>query len=984
MWYFREWISLGIIIALLGGPAVAQHDADEGAIWTETQIERLSLEEKVSQLFTAWIDGRYQSKDAPEYREMVDLVENFGIGGIIFGLGDPTEQASLANDLQRRADLPLLVSQDMEWGPAMRIDRASSFPPAMAVGASRDATYAFLQGYATAREARALGVHQVYAPVADVNNNPANPIINIRSFGETPELASEMAAAYTRGVQQGGTLGTVKHFPGHGDTDVDSHLDLPVLRLERDRLSQIELPPFRAALDAGVSSVMTGHLAFPTIEPDSTLPASLSPRVTNDLLRGEMGFDGLVVTDALNMHGVTDFFGAGEAAVRALEAGADVLLMSEDPYVARAAILDAIEEGRLTEERITASVRRILQAKERLDLHHQRAVDLNAVSEVVKSRPHEVIDGAMARAGITVLNNRDDLLPLTPPAQRDVLVVRISDREDSGSGGPFVNAVRQGAGVASVTTRRLDPRSDAEDRADILDEVDAYDIVLVPTFTRVEAFAGDIGLNEENHEFLSDLVQASVPVGLVAFGNPYVSQGIEPQPAAVVTGYGSGDELQRVAAQTLLGESGASARLPITIPDTYEFGTGLDLEQVAPRRDHPESVGMEHERLARVDSLLQEGVMDRAFPGAAFAVGRESTVAALDGVGHHTYDAKTPATPSSVYDVASLTKVVALTTAAMLLYEEGELDLDAQVVEYLPDFGQEGKEEVTVRQLLSHSSGLKPYLPPEQRGDTREAIIDTVMAEPLQYEPGTESRYSGLGIITLTHIIESITEQDFDAYAEEHIFRPLGMADTGFRPVGEVDESVVPTTDTTDALFQGTVHDPIARAMGGVSGNAGLFSTAEDLTRFAHMLVNDGAIYGEQFLEPETIDRFTSHAGVGEESTRALGWDTKDPEADYTSAGDRFSPNSFGHTGYTGTSMWIDPDENLYAILLTNRVYPDDTDQQITDIRPRVADFAHEAMVDAPEPMLPQIPHVLLGEGLHPMPPQIPDATSRATSDLVP
>jgi CubicO group peptidase (beta-lactamase class C family) len=344
-------------------------------------------------------------------------------------------------------------------------------------------------------------------------------------------------------------------------------------------------------------------------------------------------------------------------------------------------------------------------------------------------------------------------------------------------------------------------------------------------------------------------------------------------------------------------------------------------------------------------------MLNNAFPGATVAVGRGPAVAKLDAHGYFTYDQKRPVTTDAQYDLASLTKVVATTTAAMLLYESDSLELDAPVARYLPEFAQNGKEAVTVRQLLTHSSGLKPYLGPDERGPSRAAILDTIMAQPLTYTPGTKSKYSGLNMLTLMHIAETVSGQSFRTFCQARIFEPLGMHDTGFYTAGGTHKWTVPTTDTTGTLFQGTVHDPMARDMGGVSGNAGLFSTAADLARFGYMLTHEGRIDGRQFLEPGTIETFTTRSDVPN-STRALGWDTKSQEG-YSSAGDEFSASSFGHTGYTGTSFWIDPAEDLFLILLTNRVYPDDTDEQISQVRPRAADIVHRAIEGPPRPLLP-------------------------------
>lgn len=960
MRFFVRLSSFCLMILLVGGagravaPSTASAPVDSIGTWADAQLQTLTLEEKVSQLFSVWVSGYYQSEDEPRYWRLVDLIERFKIGGVIFGPGNLMNQAALTNELQQRADLPLLVSQDMEWGPGMRLDEAATFPPAMAVGATRNPKYAYLTGYATAREARTMGTQQIYAPVADVNNNPQNPIINVRSYGERPDLVADMTVDFVRGAQIGGAVATVKHFPGHGDTAVDSHLDLPVIPFERSRLDTLELVPFRAAIGAGVQSVMTGHLAFPALEPDSTVPASLSPAITDSLLRRDLGFEGLVVTDALDMQGVTKNFGVGETAVRALEAGADVLLMSEDPYVARQAILQAIDEGRLSEARIDRSVRRVLETKERMRLHESRLVSLEAVRAYVAQRPHTVLEDVVARESLTLLRNEDGLLPLAPPETYNVLLVALSDGESPSVGRTFADYAGDGAAIERLRVRRLNRNADAEDYAAVLEEAEDADVVVVGSFLGVRAWSGRIGLPDEQGAFLNDLVGGDTPVALVSFGNPYVAGALDAQPDAYLAAYGTRDASQQAAGQALWGGSGTPGRLPITISERYPYGAGITLEQTAPRVDWPEAAGMDGRTLFRVDSLLHASLLDDAFPGAAVAVGRGKTVTRLDGQGYYTYRAKEKVTPQSRFDLASLTKVVATTTAVMLLYEEGRIKLDAPVARYLPDFAQNGKEAVTVRQLLAHASGLKPYLGPDERGSTPEAIVDTIMAQPLVYEPDTRSRYSGLGMITLMQIVEEVSGQDFATFCTERIFEPLGMHRTGFRPVGRVDPETVPATDTTDIVIQGFVHDPMAQHMEGLSGNAGLFSTAEDLARFAYMMVNDGEIYGRRFLEKETIDLFTRRTDVPN-TTRALGWDTKSDDG-YSSAGKFFGPRSYGHTGYTGTSIWIDPDHDLYAILLTNRVYPDDTSNKISQVRPQFADIVYRSMVAPPAPILPDAP----------------------------
>lgn len=953
-------------IVLLAGsacaPSLAQQTqaprrAETHAVppWTARQVAALSLSEKVSQLFAVQAYGYYVSEDDPAWRSLVDLVERFGAGGVIFFQGDPLEQVVMTNALQRRARLPLLVSQDMEWGAGMRVERTTTFPRAMAVGASRNPDFAYATGYVTAREARALGVHHLFAPVADVNNNPFNPVINARSYGEDPQLVAAMVRAFVQGVHDGGAIATLKHFPGHGDTAVDSHADLPVLPISPARLDSLELVPFRAAIAQGVGSVMTGHLALPQLEPDVRVPASLSPDVTERLLREQLGFEGLIVTDALNMHGVTKHFSTGEIAVRALEAGADMLLMSEDPYAARAAILEAVGTGRLSEARIDASVRRVLAAKERLGLPQERFVEPAAVMGRVATHAHQAAAAVVAQQGLTLLRNEGPVLPLTP-AQR-LLVLTLSDGDDASDSAPFVQALR-GAGAARLTSRFLGTRARAADFDAALAEVAGHDVVLVPTYVRVRSGTGRINLPEAQQAFLERVVAAGRPVVLLAFGNPYVVMGLTP-PAAYVAAYGGSDALQEAAAEALYGQVAFGGRLPITIPGVYPFGAGLTLPQTALRRGLPEEAGLDSRTLARADSLVRARIDAKAFPGAALAVGRGGVLAKLDAYGYATYEARRPVTPQSLFDMASLTKVIATTTAAMLLYEEGRLDLDAPVVRYLPAFGQRGKAHVTIRHLLTHTSGLIPFRPYHQMGlRTRAEVVDAIMADSLVYATGSDMRYSDLGVITLGLVLEQVAGQPLDVFARARIFEPLGMTRTGFRPVGAAnvpaDSLVVPTE--VDAAFrkrlvQGEVHDETAWLLGGVAGHAGLFSTAEDLARFAYMLVHEGQVGGKAFLKPETIRLFTTPAAPGRH-TRALGWDTKSPSG-YSSAGQRFGPRSFGHTGFTGTSLWIDPDQRLFVILLTNRVHPTRENRQIIEVRAELADLVYEALRTRGGPLLP-------------------------------
>ena len=921
------------------------------AEWAQEQLAEMNLEQKVSQLFSVRAYSHYTSTDDPDYRKLVDFVERFEIGGVTFFQGEPLEQAVLSNDLQSRSRVPLLISQDMEWGAGMRIEHTTTFPRTMALGATRDTDLAFKAGYVTAREARALGTHQVFAPVADINNNPLNPIINVRSFGEKPELVAKMATAFARGVQAGGAIATAKHFPGHGDTATDSHAALPILPFGMDRLETVELVPFRELVDGGIMSIMTGHLAFPQVEPDSTVPATLSPRVTTEILRKELDFNGLIVTDALDMAGVTANFSTGEVALRAFKAGADMLLLSEDPYAARSAILRAVLSGEITENRLDDSVRRILRAKAWAGLGENRQVDLAEVREIVASEPHLAVAETIARKSLTLLRNENSAVPLYN-AKR-VLVVTMSDGSDPEVGREFTMHLRRRLSGTRIDTHLLDDRSHPADYDRVLSIAGGYDAVIVPAFVYVRSWSGRINLAQKNLDFMTKLIERDAPVILISFGNPYIVSGL-PLPEAYLTAYGASEASQRATADALAGLAGFHGRLPITIPQLYNYGSGIELPQGMIRQGFPAEAGMSGEQLEQVDSLIYASIRDRAFPGAAVAIGRGGVIAKMEAYGYHTYDNRTPVTTRSQFDMASLTKVVATTTAAMKLYEEGRLGLDDRVVKYIPEFGLHGKDQITVRHLLTHTSGLIPFRSFHRMDvKTREALIDSIMVEKLVYETGSEARYSDFNMILMMLIIEKITGQDFASYARDQVFEPLGMRRTGFRGTAMSDSTVVPTE--FDALFrkrliQGEVHDETAWILGGTAGHAGLFSTVEDLSRFAYMLLNEGRVNGRQFLKPETIRLFTKAQEPGKH-TRAFGWDTPSPEG-YTSAGEHFGPNSFGHTGFTGTSMWLDPDRDIFVILLTNRVYPTRENSKITQVRPKLANIAATSVIGPAELVL--------------------------------
>jgi beta-N-acetylhexosaminidase len=936
--------------------AGTRHVSAEATKWVEATLQKMSVDEKIGQLLFTTYHGSLTPTDSPVYAQMMHDVTDLHCGGFInitqaSPLGIVKSQAYptavLTNQLQAKSKLPLLIGADFERGAGMRLDEGTSFPTAMALAAGGGPADAYTMGKLTALEARAVGIQWVYAPVADVNNNPGNPIINTRSFGEDPARVAEYVSAFVRGVEENGGLGTAKHFPGHGDTASDSHIDLPVIHADRERLDKLELVPFRAAISAGVGSVMTGHLSVPSLEPDPNTPATLSSHILTELLRNELHFQGLVVTDAMDMGGITVRYAPGEAAVRAVLAGADALLMPPVPDAAFEGLQGAVRSGRISIERLDASVRRILEAKAKLGLDKNRLVDVNAINQKLGSVAWQAEAQEISDRGVTLLRDSQHLLPLdgTKPS-RALLLAFYADPEPY----PGEDLERElKSRFDSVATLRADTRFiNAETLK--LPSPDSYDVVLLALFVRVSDRKGNVDVPAEQAALAERIYQGGKPVITLGFGSPYLIERF-PQAQTWLAAFGISDVAQISIARALFGQIPVRGHLPVTIPGV-EIKAGFGLEVAAnPMTVQPMDVRGEAP-LQPAFTVVENAVADKAFPGATLAVGYKGKVA-IHAFGNLSYDANAPAADvRTMYDIASLTKVVATTTLVAKL-AEGDfnvpLDLDAKVERYLPEWttgatGQdlEWRHRVTVRHLLTHTSGLPPFKEYWRTSKSKQETLTRIFAEPLDYEPGTKEVYSDLGIILMAEIVERLTGRTLDDLAKSYIFSPLGMKDTTFRPAKNLWPWIAPTEfdrNLRNRLVQGEVHDENAFTMGGVSGHAGVFSTSPELAAFCQMLLNGGVYAHHRILKRATIAQFTAPQPLSN-GARTLGWAMP---TEGSSSGHYFSAHSFGHTGFTGTSIWIDPDRQLFVVLLTNRVNPTRENQKIAQVRPALHDAVMQA-----------------------------------------
>jgi beta-N-acetylhexosaminidase len=686
----------------------------------ERTLARLSDRELAGQLVIQWIPGGYVAPSSPDFAALERWVVEDGIGGVLPSIGTPHAYVAKLNALQEQARIPLLVAADFEnGGPGMRINGSYAlpsmlpqgggtvFPPTMAFGAVGDERLAFEYGRITAEEARASGVHMLFAPVLDVNSNPDNPVIATRSFGADPALVANLGTAFIRGARAGGAYTTAKHFPGHGDTSTDSHLGLPVVEADRARLDLIELVPFVRAIEVGVDAVMTAHVQMPGVLGVGAPPATFAPELLTGLLREELGFDGVLFTDALTMRAITDMYGDGEAAVRAVEAGADVILYPQNVTAAVDAVVEAIASGRLSRERVEGSVRRLLELKARLGLHRARLVPLDRVDGVVGSGPHLALADSAAARSITLVRDEQGLVPVRALDPGRTAHVVYAPSSWLWAGRAFSPGLQ--ARSADLVETRLDERSDSAAFARALERIGDASRVIVSAYVSPAAGSSADALPERLRTLISASAAAR-PTILISFGNPYLLAAV-PEVRSYLVAWGDREVSQRAALRALFGEEPIGGRLPIPLPPFYALGHGLEREKAVPalvaeaaedplvvagmaepddRRGPvgreqalaaPAEVGMSDEGLARLDSLVLAAVADSAASGVALAVGRRGRLVALRGYGELAWGSGRPVTPTSIFDLASVSKVVGTTTAVMLLVQEGRLDLDAPVVD---------------------------------------------------------------------------------------------------------------------------------------------------------------------------------------------------------------------------------------------------------------------------------------------------------------
>ena len=938
-----------------------QHTADDERErrWADSVLATLSLRAKVGQLFMRWIPGSYGDTTTKEYAETRRWVTEDSLGGFIISIGSPAELAAKTNALQRLSRVPLLFAADIEFGPGQRlIPGGAVFPPEMGIAATGDTSLSCAHGRITADQARAVGIRWVFTPDVDVNIDPANPIVNTRAYADRASVVTRFAVPFIRCAEAAGMLTTAKHFAAHGAGHVDSHLATPVVSMTRAELDRADLMPFRAAMDAGVSAIMSAHVALPKLSGDS-VPVSLNPRLLRRIVREEWGFQGVVVTDALWMGGAAKSAGAsadpGSLAVRAILAGNDVILDPAEHRVMMASLVGAVQSGTISVARLDSSVRRVLMAKAKAGLDRDRFVDEGAVASRVPSARDDSIAALAARRSLVFARGSAAASALARLRRGDT--VRVFAYLDEGE--HPVPGLSPGVAFASELSALLAPRGVvveatawAPKSAPLLPvavrAARAARAVILAPYVRPLALKGSIGLPPAAEGVYRAVLAARPDAVVVSFGDPYLVRQLPGVRTYLLAWNPWSTWAERAAARALVGGAAAPGQLPVSLEGRMP-STATSTARAATAATAAALRAALRDSIVRV---LDRAVADSAFPGAYAVIGTRDGALASYGVGRLDWSDDAPRPDAhTLWDLASLTKVVGTTSAIMQLVEQKRVLLDAPVQRYVPEWRGANKERATVRQLLSHSAGLPATVKFYKQAGTRDSILALVNATPLDTLPGARTVYSDLGAILLGEIVEHVSGERLDAYLARHVFAPLGMRDTRFLPVGVTTPAraaLVARTAPTERdvwrgrLVRGEVHDENAWAMGGVAGHAGLFSSAYDLTRFARMLLNGGRLGGARVFRAATLAIFTTPAdATGTTSSRALGWDMA---TGANSAGHLMSPVAFGHTGFTGTSLWVDPASGVFVLLLTNRVNPTRDNQRIAGVRVALADAAMAAL----------------------------------------
>ena len=924
-------LSSVIILSCSGVSTITSNDSS----WVEDTLKKLSLREKIAQMMVYRMNMKFMNFDSEEWNEIESLLASDGIGVVHIWFGEAGSALTILNKMQKLSKVPLLVEGDIESGLGRRYTGAVTLPPMMAISATGNPQYAYKAGMISAIESRSVGIHFNLAPVVDVNNNPKNPIINTRSFGEHPDSVHRYSKEFIRGIHDYGMLATAKHFPGHGDTETDSHSALAQIPSDSLRLWNVEIPPFSNAIKSGVDAIMVAHVNAPDYQENADEPATLSSFWIKDVLKNSLGFKGAVITDAMGMGGIIKNYSDSYALIQTINAGADIIIQNNKMKESIDIVEQAVIKGIIKESRIDTSVIKILNMKHKIGLHRESLISIDKTHMMMGQKENFEIAEEMASKALTVVRNNNNILPLNPSFDDEIYVIDLYDGPNNHTESILTKKLRQGK--RKIKSFQIDKSDSLEIANYIINEIPNDKIVFVNAFANPVEWKDNIFLPKVEADLINKLTFKTNKLIVTSFGSPYLIQDFPSSPVYICAYKGSA-LMQNAVADFLMGKTAAGGILPVTIPDIANRGSGLKIEPFPwSQKEKVSEPGTELIRIRSdeidvnietIKDLFKEAVNDTAFPGGVILAAKDGKIFLHEAFGFHTYSKNKPVSKGNIFDLASITKAVSTTSAIMKLVDENKINLEDKVIRYLPEFiGKQKshypqKRNTTIRHLITHTGGLPPFKQYFKIEGTRQTRIDSIFnTEPIT-GLSDSTIYSDVGLIILGKVIESITNNSLDVFIDSVVFSPLGMSSTFYNPLPIKANRVVPTENSKfhNKLIKGFVHDENAHSIGGVAGHAGLFSTAKDLAIFSQMMLNGGRYGWKRIFNEETVLEFTSRTQMIQSTSYGLGWDTPSGKS---SGGIYLSDSSFGHTGYTGTSLWIDKENQLFVILLTNAVHPD-------------------------------------------------------------
>lgn len=948
-------------------PLLLEKDQTNQKKWVDSIYNSMSIHEKVGQLFMVDVF----SKDSKDKTDLINsLIKDYYIGGIIFSKGGPVRQAKLSNQYQKISKTPLLMAMDAEWGLAMRLDSTFAYPWNMTLGAIADNKIVYDIGKQIGAHVKRMGMHINFSPVVDINTNPNNPIIGNRSFGEDRDNVTNKALAYMRGMQSTGILANAKHFPGHGDTDLDSHKILPTISFTKKRLDSIELHPYKRLFQEGLSSVMVAHLNVPALEKRKNFPSSISKAIVTDLLQDDLNFQGLIFTDALNMKGASNFKKPGEIDLAAFLAGNDVLLISESIPKAHQLIVEAIRKGKISEERLSRSVKKILFAKYKVGLNNYQPIELNSLLSDLNT-PYDVMlyEKAIENA-LTVLKNDRLIIPIRKIEKTKIAYVHMGD--DTGT--YFLNHLNKYAQVDWIKANSI---------TEYKEKLKEYDLTIIGFHKSNANPWKEYKFSDHELTKLYEISRTNKVI-LDVFTRPYAINDIQSfsNINGILLSYQNSKISQELSAQLIFGSITAKGSLPVSIGNQFPVNT-TNFTRLQKRLQYgtPESVGVNSTKLKNIDSLVNYGIKENMMPGAQVLVARKGKIIYNKAFGYHTQEKINKVSENDIYDLASLTKILATLPMVMKLVDDSTISLDTKISELLPEYFATNKENITVKEMLSHYARIKSWIPfyletldslklPDKkyysksksndyeiqvandlyvRNDMKDSIYLKIKESELYNK--LRYKYSDLPFYILKEFLERHHNKQFKDLVQNELYQSIGANHTTFLPLEKFTLDMIPPTEI-DQYFRmqkihGFVHDQGAALLGGVSGHAGLFSNANDIAKIMQMYLWNGSYGNYQYIKSETIDLFNSCNFCDVDVRRGVGFDKPQLDDIGPTCG-CISMNSFGHSGFTGTFTWADPDEEIIYVFLSNRTYPSADNKSIIEnnLRSDIQGLIYESIED--------------------------------------